>query len=60
MVLATEDGADVRGQADVDYYVLRAGVVVDGDIAEKGKAVSGVDALGCAAENGVQVREGKC
>lgn len=50
----------MRSQTNVDDYVLGAGVVVDGDIAEEGEAVAGVDVLGCAAEDEVQGWEGEC
>lgn len=60
VILAAKDGADMGRQADVDDYVLRAGVVVDRDVAEEGEAVAGVDVLGCAAEDEVQGWEGEC
>lgn len=60
MVLATEDWADVAGEANVDDNILGARVVVDRDVAQKGEAVAGVHVLEYAAENVVEGWEGGC
>lgn len=45
VILSPEGTPDMRCEADVDDYVLLAGVVVHGNAAEESEAVAGVDVI---------------